>query len=311
MVAFAALPPKAPVVAEVSAVVLRRTRTTRRRPIMSGSAPCIALSAASVAAASVPLLFSAVAAGTTCSFDSNAHVVTVQVASEEPAFIRRDGSFIEVNRARCRDPFLQRPTVSTTDLIDVNAGPGKQWVYIDLNYGGFEPGSTDEAGTSDEIEFNVALGGGVDTLEVVGSEGNDRVRFGLGSGVAVVNLNANEPDGIDADASATGVEQFGGGASSSGNDKFSGTGGRGTGGVFSFQLTLYGGLGNDRLTGGSAADKLIDPAGPSAPDDSDVLKGRGSADSLNASDFDSVDRVFGGPGVDACSVDAGDQTDSC
>lgn len=275
---------------------------------MNGSVVRIALAVVSVVGASAPVLLSATpAAGVaTCSYNANTDVVAVSVGSGETAVIHRDGDAIEVSMSSCLSPGLVPATVFNTDLIDVNGGAGTQNVGISLVFGTFAPGDAAEAGSSDEIEFDFALGAGSDFLTVGGAPGNDRIRYGVASGVPKVNLNANETDGIDADVTAAGVDVFFG-AGNQGNDAISGMGGRGTGAEFSMPMTLSGSIGNDKLTGGTAADTVTD----TDSSDADVLKGRGGGDTLNASDLDTLDSLFGGPGVDTCSSDPGDLLDSC
>ena len=151
----------------------------------------------------------------------------------------------------------------------------------------------------------------------------DKVRIGKSSGFGIagrVNLNAGETTGIDADITLVlGIERlsFNG---SSGNDTISGAGGVGTGEAFTIPLSLYGHIGNDTLTGGTAGDDITGAegddtlAGGASGDtlnggaDADTLKGGGGPDYLNATDgVSGNDQSLGGTGADTCVGDPGDQ----
>ena len=69
--------------------------------------------------------------------------------------------------------------------------------------------------------------------------------------------------------------------------------------------TLYGKGGSDLLIGGLGNDTLWGGAG------ADGLEGRGGADALHAKDGVANDRLDGGPGVDTCAADPGDDVTNC
>lgn len=66
--------------------------------------------------------------------------------------------------------------------------------------------------------------------------------------------------------------------------------------------------GNDLLVGGSANDNLDDH---DVTGDTDVLRGMGGNDSLDAPDVDALDSLDGGEGLDTCSSDWGDAVVGC
>lgn len=199
-------------------------------------------------------------------------------------------------------------TVTNTDKIVVLAGENSQFLTIDLANGGFKPGFTNEAGSSDEIEISISLGGGSDDLYIKGTDNSENIVVGKSSGFAVlgrVNLNAGESTGVDADVTLIigieGVVVFGYGAA----DTISGGGGAGTGDAFASFMRIEGGNGPDDLTGSSVHDTIYGDAGL------DVLKGLGGNDELDATDGAGGDQIFGGKGVDDCLIDPGDQVTGC
>ena len=203
------------------------------------------------------------------------------------------------------------PTVTNTDSVVILAGAGHQVVSIFVGGGGFKPGFTDEPGTSDEIEISVSLGGDTDTFAIIGDNTarGDKVVMGKSSGFAVqgrINLNPGESSGIDGDVTLIlGIEDvfmFG----RDGTDTLSADGGSGTGSPVEFPVIISGGKGGDTLTGGNAADHIEGGTGP------DIIKGGAGPDVLNSADgTNGNDEVFGGSGVDACTIDPGDVTTSC
>ena len=80
-----------------------------------------------------------------------------------------------------------------------------------LANGGFDPGFTNEPGTSDEIEFAIDIGV-YSIVGIDGTAGNQKIDFGQGAGalagVSRINLNAGETTGIDSDVSITNVSSL-------------------------------------------------------------------------------------------------------
>jgi hypothetical protein len=248
-----------------------------------------------------------------CTYDPDTHTVILNISEAGPeagAFVTmfRSGDNITANGSDCQSDSMQVATVKDTDTIRVNGASGTQQFGISLDGGPFAPGYTDEPGGSDEIEFVLDLKGGYDIVLFAGSSSADRFRFGVKDSGPRINLNANETDGVDADVRVKRTETTNGYGLGSG-DVLSGIGGKGTGSEATYGLLLYGGIGNDRLIGGSAHDVLNDDM--SSTGDTDVLKGRGGGDSLDATDGDALDSLYGGSGTDSCVSDDGDVVVDC
>src|SRR6266511_2384207 len=177
-----------------------------------------------VAAIGLVALLSAPAAeaAASCSFNANTAKVTVQLPSDldHGNLSVGGGGEIEMGGAKCGTA-----TVTNTDTIKVIGAAGSdQLLSINVSGGPFAPGKTDEPGSSDEIEFNVDLGGDLsDGVSVFGALSGNVIR----AGAKGLNLNAGEADGIDLDAALVGVQYlylYG----EDGVDSLSGAGGRGT-----------------------------------------------------------------------------------
>jgi len=129
-----------------------------------------------------------------------------------------------------------------------------------------------------EIEFAVDLGAGSDSLTVQGGPLAEKITLGT----IGVNLNGDS----DADLTASGGESWtvNGG---DGNDTISAAGGGSTGNPFTTSLTIAGGNGNDKLTGGKGADVVDGGANNDTfkevktPDGSDTLIGGAGTDTAN------------------------------
>jgi hypothetical protein len=196
-------------------------------------------------------------------------------------------------------------TVTNTDVVAVSGDSGLQTLDIDLAHGGFKPGFTNEAGTSDEIEFDVQLGLGYDVFYILGSKAADKVDFGQQTVLTFttyhVNLNSSETTGIDSDVDVQSVEVFGI-DSKGGNDRVRAQGKAGTGpDPFALSLEVFAGGGNDVVKGGEATDSIYGGLGV------DVLYGKGGDDHFYVGDGVDGDVTYGGPGDDQCLTwDAGD-----
>ena len=242
-----------------------------------------------------------------CTYNDAVGLVTVEIGAGESATVIRDGGFIEANGQRCVD-IATEATVDNTEVINIVGGAGGQHAVVSLTAGRFEPGRTDEVGTSDEIEIFVNLGGGADSVKLAGRNQRDTIVVGRDNDQTRINLNAGEGDTVDYDLSVNdNVEEiaiFGNGK----GDSISATGGFGTGTVLPGAIRIAGGGGNDTLTGGSANDVLSDRAGTG---DVDLLSGRAGSDRLLTRDGDARDRANGGPGADDCLVDRKDVATAC
>ena len=246
----------------------------------------------------------------TCDYTASNHQVRLTLSGSGLVLVARDGSRITVDFTWCES----KATVFNTDQIVILAGDGDQHVAIQLfavgsSDTGFQPGHTDEPGSSDEIEIAVSLGGGNDKLSISSSDDPDNIVLGRSSGrfvMGAINLNAQEATGVDNDLKMTfGIETVEV-AGRGGNDKVSAAGGFGTGERFGYAVRLIGGDGNDNLTGGAAGDYLSGGYG------NDTLKGGPGPDYLDSSDgVSGNDTVQGGTGFDTCDTDAGDSRTSC
>ncbi|HEX9994698.1 MAG TPA: hypothetical protein VGB14_17350 [Acidimicrobiales bacterium] len=268
----------------------------------------LALAAASaLAAGAVAALVPATPAGASpsCRFDAGSRTVVVDLPADADVGVlltEPDGD-IAFEFRLCLDGATPA-TVTTTDLVVVRGGAGRQEITVDLSDGPFAPGATDEAGGSDEIELRIDLaGGGEDRVILTGSYGRDTWRLSD----AGLNLNASETTGVDTDATLTGVEHVDA-FSSRGDDLLDATGWSGdvflSGGADEDVLRggrppaggisrLDGGTEDDRLEGGPGADDLLGFYGD------DVLVGNGGDDVFEAgANEDGADVISGGPGRD-------------
>jgi Ca2+-binding RTX toxin-like protein len=231
------------------------------------------------------LLGASIASATsdTCLYDGPTKIATVLLppgpntnatVSREPS-----GNHIQYEGTNCGTA-----TVKNTDTVYVITGDGAQGLTIDLSNGAFAPGATSEGSGVSEIEFEVDLGAGTDSLSIVGGSGNDRIWF---PGNGAVRLNGD----TDADVDLTGVENryvYGGG----GNDTIGAS--STTGSVY-----LYGEGGDDQLTGGGADDTLEGGIG------ADVLQGGSGSDDVEGDAAGDIvrggadpDYLYGGAGND-------------
>ncbi len=252
-------------------------------------------------AATIVAIPSPVAAAETCTYDAAAHKVTLTIigATTNTALYRVTSGAITLNGNYCG-----AATLTNTDTIVVTGDAQSQELMITLALGAFTPGFTNEAGSSDEIEITVNLGGGTDTLRIVGNDNVNKFVFGQDNSKAgtprKVNLNAGESTGVDGDLTISNVENitvYGQG----GNDVIRARGKSGTGpNPFSLPLKIYGGAGADTLKGGDAQDRIYGEAGK------DEVWGFGTGDFIHLDDGAPGDKGYGGAGVDLAYIDAGD-----
>ena len=256
---------------------------------------------AAAVAALVVAIPSPVAATETCSYSAANRKVTLTITgpATNTALYRIASGGITLNGYQCGTA-----TLTNTDTIAVTGDAQSQVLLITLALGAFTPGFTNEAGSSDEIEITVDLGGGTDTLRIVGNDNVNKFVFGQDNSKAgtprKVNLNAGESTGVDGDLTIGNVENitvYGQG----GNDVIRARGKRGTGpNPFSLPLKIYGGAGADTLKGGDAQDRIYGDAGK------DEVWGFGTGDFIHLDDGAPGDKGYGGAGVDLAYLDAGD-----
>jgi hypothetical protein len=244
---------------------------------------------------------SPVAAAATCQYSAADHKVTIAItgAANNTALYRVTSGAITLNGEYCGSA-----TLTNTDKILVTGDGQPQRLMITLALGAFTPGFTNESGSSDEIEITVNLGGGVDTLQIVGNDNVNKFVFGQDNSKAgtprKINLNAGESTGIDGDVTMTNVENitvYGQG----GNDVIRAQGKTGAGpDPFTLPMLVYGGPGADIIKGGNAQDRIYGDAGK------DEIWGFGTGDFIHLNDGAPGDKGYGGAGIDLAYTDPGD-----
>jgi len=259
-------------------------------------------------AAATIALPSPVAAGeplaVTCDYNGQTHEVTITALGNGSLNIARlANGHILVTFLWCDNA----ATVTNTDKIIVSGDDGLQSLFIDLANGGYRPGFTNEPGTSDEIEFNINLGGNFDLVEFEGDSSVQKIDMGQNNSQLLVvqklNLNAGESTGIDADVSLVNVETVSVFARG-GDDVIRARGGAGTGpDPFSLFLSIYAGKGNDTIKGGTDGDYLWADAGK------DKVWGYEGNDEIHLDEGTGGDVGHTGIGNDTCTVDLGGSCD--
>lgn len=243
----------------------------------------------------------AVTAAATCQYSAVDHKVSLTLTGAVTnAFVYRSaGALITLNGYQCG-----AATLTNTNTIAVTGDDQPQELAIALYFGAFTPGFTDEAGTSDEIEFTINLGGGTDTVRVIGNDNVNKLVFGQDNSQAgtprKINLNAGESTGIDGDVTMTNVENitvYGQG----GNDVIRAQGKTGAGpDPLTLPMLVHGGPGADVIKGGNAGDRIYGEAG------NDEVWGFGTGDFIHLDDGAPGDKGYGGAGIDLAYIDPGD-----
>ena len=277
-----------------------------RRVFRAGVSSALAVSVAVVVAPT------ASAISDTCLYDAPTKLVSVlfpgganvsRTVTREPS-----GNKIYYNGSPC-----QTATVGNTKKIYVITGDGGQNLTIDLSNGAFGPGAGTESSGMSEIEWEVDLGAGTDTIIVQGGSGPETIGFVAKTGVKLngdpdtdvhllnteyryayagggndhVSASSTTPDvvfygqnGNDTLVGGIGDDDLEGGGD---NDTIRGNDG-GDG--------LYGGSGADSATGGDGSDTFYAGSG-----DDDFSGGSGSDTFYSESGPDGADRFSGGPGL--------------
>jgi Ca2+-binding RTX toxin-like protein len=230
---------------------------------------------------------------TPCAFDTTTGIATVTVAATEVAVISKrvvDAALL-VNGQAC-----QTAAGNNIKKITVTGSTGAETVVVDYSNGTFANGSPTAAG------IDIDLKGGTDTLGFRGTALVDTIAVGAGTvpatGVGAVATNADS----NSDVTFAGVEAltFSLGA---GADTFTGQGGKGTGAAYSAALTVFGGVGADKLTGGAGGDTLH------GNEDADTIAGDLGADTITGDEADdTIDEgtVTNGADTINCGVGTGD-----
>jgi Ca2+-binding RTX toxin-like protein len=226
-------------------------------------------------------------AAVTCSYDSSAtpkRLVVALSADGDAAAVTIDGGAIHVNGGLCLDGAAASATLHNVDtiVVDDSSSDGSTELSI-ADVGAYLPGDTPELfALQSEIEWDIDLGGGEDSLVVAGGVGHDFISLGTDG------LNASPAhEDADADLGFAGVESLrllGLG----GPDWLHAGGLRGTGARFDLPLEIDGGDGHDQLVGGTASDKLLggldDDALHPGPGDDEVDGGDGGLDQAGYTD---------------------------
>jgi Ca2+-binding RTX toxin-like protein len=255
----------------------------------------LSLASALVGLSAVP------ASAATC---SGGATMTIDLASGEAVSLALSGAddprTIEVTPA---DPSCGGFDTSIVTTIQINGVDGDESVTID------------QAGSvpfphQNTISIVLALGGGTDSLVIVGQATADAIGLGT-NGISLDAGGTPDVTGVDTVESVT--VRAGGG-----DDAVSGKEGAGLGDAFATTLTVDGDEGNDDLAGGSGNDAIGGGSG------NDTLKGGGGGDAVDGGDGDDVvsggaasDVVTGGGGgdrlkggADADAIDGGDGADT-
>ena len=188
--------------------------------------------------------------------------LTVTMASGETAIISKHAvsGNILVN-----DVFATGASAAAVKTIVVTGAGGNETVIVDFANGTFAPGTSSAAG------IQVAMGAGTDVFKVRGAGASgDTITVG-GTALAIdIAFNVDAYKDITVTGSGTIAQTYSLGG---GNDTFNATSGAyGTGGsAFAGAVTVYGGLGDDTLTGGNGNDVLYGDLG------NDTLSGGTSA----------------------------------
>ncbi|HYH57631.1 MAG TPA: calcium-binding protein [Thermoleophilaceae bacterium] len=211
----------------------------------------------------------AVAQSVTCSHENVVDELTIE-STPFPFTVVVDGQNIEV-RVSGTDQACSGSQATVHNTTRVVGGDGSIEATIDLRGGPFAPGAVNEAGFSDEVEFDLDVG----TVKIEGKEGPDLIRIGTGG----VNLNPSgeggkqgpyDPDVLLSPAGTLRIE------GNTGDDTVSGIGGLGTGSEAASGFSAAGDDGTDLLEGGAGSDSLSG----GVVGGSDTLRGRGGDDNF-------------------------------
>jgi Ca2+-binding RTX toxin-like protein len=246
----------------------------------SGRRRCTWLVAAVVGAV---LVIAGPAQASSCTYNAQVHAVGISMGGgTDLVHLARAGNAIANLGVPCSDGGTEATIYNTNTIFVTDTSPGHNGddlVNIDLSSGPLAPGMTDEGpGGVSEIEIELYLSYGKNTLWVTGTNGGDNIHAGITGGVMGINLNAGAEQGKVSDADVKYEEPgapnllseepiiFEGGE---GNDTFDASGGAGFDGPAFHPITMVGGNGDDHLTGGVLGDTF--PADPG----NDVIDGGG------------------------------------
>lgn len=250
---------------------------------MSRSARVLSVAVVTLAALVGAPTTASAAVDTTCSYAKAKKLVTVTLpdadADEGPVWVGRiaGSKRIGFDTYAIEWRACGSASVTNTNRIRIVGSQHSEEVVITLEGGALAPGAARERTGTPEIEVDVDLGNGTDTLVLQGGNGGDRLAF---RSQRAGGLNGDS----DADISISGVDRWrlDGGL---GNDVLDGRGAP--------VVTVYGREGSDRLLGGAGDDSLRGDEGDTpAADGNDVLVGGGGDDDLTGGGGN--DRLEGG-----------------
>jgi Ca2+-binding RTX toxin-like protein len=244
--------------------------------------------------------------------------LSLAVGRLNEARLVRVGTALQAIGAGIVDPTCGGATVSNIDTINVTGAAANETFTLDFTAGTYSPGKTSEPGQTAEIELNVDLGDGYDTVILQGGASSETWRVLAGWGV---RLNTD----ADADLTLGNIEELSlrGG---NGNDThvIEATTGA-AGGPTTIELegeigndTLIGGPGDESLFGGDGTDRLqpnggahVLSGGPGLDTLDYTLQagpmtvdlGTGLATGASTDQIDTIEKVWGTPFGDALRGD--------
>ncbi|HYH60514.1 MAG TPA: hypothetical protein VD766_01490 [Solirubrobacterales bacterium] len=238
-------------------------------------------------------------AALSCNFNAGTGLLTVRSSGfEEVVALRRDGIDIEITDDAMGGELSCAggdPTLTNTDDIVLDDLPGavSPAVYFDYSKGPMTPGIENESPEASEIEIEVEWENGFFGLG--GGPLKDKYVFGNSILGPAVKTNT-DADGDAFLGSTMSVLLRG----ERGGDTLSGRGGFGFLSPLEIPMTIEGGAGKDKITGGS---------------DRDILYGEGGKDKLKGGDGRDIfeveggkkDKVKCGAGNDRVFADASDK----
>ncbi len=251
-------------------------------------------------------------ASTSCAYaGAPTNVLLVTVSGRSEAVITRRGQDIvagdyEKPPVACAGG---TPTVLNTDTINVLfVGEDGTSAEVLLANGPLAPGATAEPEGASEIELRA--GGPGFHIDIVGTAAGDEFRWGPGGSNPGLNLNPREAGDVDVDVTVLGgsLAPLLYAVLGAGNDTITGDPSLSVGSVYAeggagddvvtaprgIEAVLYGGRGDDVITGSRFADVLRGDAG------ADRILGGAGADNITGGT--GRDRVEGGNGRDFIKV---------
>jgi RTX calcium-binding nonapeptide repeat (4 copies) len=252
----------------------------------------------------------------TCSYTAATHTAGIAVTPDTThagtgMFIRPTDGHLMVNSGVSTTQCGTATRTNTDTITVTGTGPAPRGAIFRLGTSvPFSPGFTDEPGSSDEIEmsFDFSSGG---RWYLTPSGTSSPVPLDLALGGNLLNLNAGETDGVDADALVTGpYNVFVEGSVAA--DRILANGSAGTGGQpLAARMVASTSAGADLIVGGKRGDDLsggLDPDVIFGGKGKDSLKGEGGIDRLFGQAGN--DKLLGGPATDRLNGGSG-QGDSC